>query len=93
MTRHGDNFILSRAQTIFDLLTRKGVRWRVYKSPAAIFLTLRARVREGQDQRYQDLRANCRLREAVLPPEIAGKWPFRPYFCCRKQPIWRTAGA
>ena len=33
---HGDNFILSRAQTIFDLLTRKGVRWRVYKSPPSV---------------------------------------------------------
>ena len=33
---HGDNFFLSRAPTIFDLLTRKGVSWRVYESPPSV---------------------------------------------------------
>ena len=33
------------------------------------------------------------LRKAVLPPEIARKWPFRPYFCRRKQAVCPTAGA
>jgi phospholipase C len=41
---NGDNFILSRAQTIFDLLTRKGVSWRVYESsPSVTMLRMFAR--------------------------------------------------
>lgn len=41
---HGDNFLLSRAQTIYDLLTRKGVSWRVYESePSVTMLRMFAR--------------------------------------------------
>jgi hypothetical protein len=34
----------------------------------------------------------CEKRD-FLPPEIAGKWRFRPYFCHRKQPICLTASS
>ncbi|MDR0781094.1 MAG: hypothetical protein LBF16_10445 [Pseudomonadales bacterium] len=41
---HGDNFLLSRATTIYDLLTRKGVGWRVYESaPSVTMLRMFAR--------------------------------------------------
>lgn len=41
---HGDNFLLSRAQTIFDVLTRHGVGWRVYESfPSVTMLRMFAR--------------------------------------------------
>ena len=41
---HGDNFLLSRAMTIYDLLTRKGVTWRVYESdPSVTMLRMFAR--------------------------------------------------
>jgi phospholipase C len=41
---HGDNFLLSRAATIYDLLTRKGVSWRVYESnPSLSMLRMFAR--------------------------------------------------
>jgi phospholipase C len=41
---NGDNFFLSRAMTIFDLLTRKGVGWRVYESsPSVTMLRMFAR--------------------------------------------------
>lgn len=35
---HGDNFFLSRATTIFDLLSRIrfGIKWRVYESPPSV---------------------------------------------------------
>ena len=40
----GDNFFLSRATTIFDLLTRKRVSWRVYESfPSVTMLRMFAR--------------------------------------------------
>jgi phospholipase C len=40
----GENFALSRATTIFDLLTRKGVGWRVYESyPSVTMLRFFAR--------------------------------------------------
>jgi len=40
----GDNFALSRATTVFDLLTRKGVSWRVYESfPSVTMLRMFAR--------------------------------------------------
>jgi phospholipase C len=40
----GDNFLLSRAQTIYDLLTRNGVSWRVYESePSVTMLRMFAR--------------------------------------------------
>ena len=41
---NGDNFALSRAMTIFDLLTRKGIGWRVYESfPSVTMLRMFAR--------------------------------------------------
>jgi phospholipase C len=41
---NGDNFSLSRAQTIFDLLSRKSVTWRVYESqPSVTMLRMFAR--------------------------------------------------
>ena len=41
---HGDNFVLSRAMTLFDLLTRKKVPWRVYESfPSVAMLRMFAR--------------------------------------------------
>lgn len=41
---HGDNFLLSRAPTIYDLLTRKGVSWKVYESsPSVTMLRMFAR--------------------------------------------------
>jgi phospholipase C len=41
---HGDNFLLSRAETIYDLLTRKSVSWRVYESnPSVTMLRMFAR--------------------------------------------------
>jgi hypothetical protein len=41
---HGDNFLLSRAATIYDLLTRRGVSWRVYESePSVTMLRMFAR--------------------------------------------------
>lgn len=41
---HGDNILLSRAATIYDLLTRKGVSWRVYESgPSVTMLRMFAR--------------------------------------------------
>ena len=40
----GENFQLSRAQTIFDILTRQGVCWRVYESfPSVTMLRMFAR--------------------------------------------------
>lgn len=40
----GDNFLLSRAQTIYDVLTRHGVSWRVYESvPSVTMLRMFAR--------------------------------------------------
>ena len=40
----GDNILLSRAMTIYDLLTRKGVSWRVYESePSVTMLRMFAR--------------------------------------------------
>jgi phospholipase C len=33
---HGDQFALSRAQTIYDVLTQRGVSWRVYESPPSV---------------------------------------------------------
>ena len=40
----GDNFSLSRAWTIFDLLTRRGVGWRIYESfPSVTMLRMFAR--------------------------------------------------
>lgn len=32
----GDNLYLSRALTIFDVLSRKGIAWRVYESPPSV---------------------------------------------------------
>lgn len=32
----GDNFLLSRTPTIYDVLTRKGISWRVYESAPSI---------------------------------------------------------
>ena len=41
---HGDNVALSRALTIFDVLTRKGIGWRVYESfPSVTMLRMFAR--------------------------------------------------
>lgn len=41
---NSDNFSLSRAMTIFDLLTRKGIGWRVYESfPSIAMLRMFAR--------------------------------------------------
>ena len=41
---HADNFQLSRATTIFDVLTRRGVGWRVYESfPSVTMLRMFAR--------------------------------------------------
>ena len=41
---HGDNFYLSRAPTIFDLLSRQGRSWRVYESfPSVAMLRFFAR--------------------------------------------------
>jgi len=41
---HGDNFLLSRAPTIYDFLARKGVSFRVYESfPSATMLRMFAR--------------------------------------------------
>jgi phospholipase C len=41
---HGDNFLLSRAETIYDVLTKKGVSWRVYESaPSVTMLRMFAR--------------------------------------------------
>jgi phospholipase C len=41
---NGDSFALSRAMTIFDLLTRKGIGWRVYESfPSVTMLRMFAR--------------------------------------------------
>jgi hypothetical protein len=41
---NADNFLLSRAPTIYDLLTRKGVSWRVYESePSVTMLRMFAR--------------------------------------------------
>src|SRR5262249_40619162 len=40
----GDDFALSRAMSIFDLLTRKGIGWRVYESfPSVAMLRMFAR--------------------------------------------------
>ena len=40
----GDNFLLSRAPTIYDMLTRKGISWRVYESaPSVSMLRMFAR--------------------------------------------------
>jgi hypothetical protein len=38
--RHDDNFYLSRAPTIFDFLTRKGIEWRVYESFPSIAMLI-----------------------------------------------------
>lgn len=41
---HGDNFVLSRAESIYDVLTKKGVSWRVYEStPSVTMLRMFAR--------------------------------------------------
>jgi len=41
---HGDNFLLSRAETIYDLLTKQGISWRVYESnPSVTMLRMFAR--------------------------------------------------
>lgn len=41
---HGDNFLLSRATTVYDILSRNGVSWRVYESnPSVTMLRMFAR--------------------------------------------------
>jgi phospholipase C len=41
---HGDNFLLSRAETIYDVLTKRGISWRVYESnPSVTMLRMFAR--------------------------------------------------
>lgn len=41
---HGDNFLLFRALSIYDLLTKRGVSWRVYESnPSVTMLRMFAR--------------------------------------------------
>jgi phospholipase C len=41
---HADNFLLSRAETIFDLLTKRGISWRIYESnPSVAMLRMFAR--------------------------------------------------
>ena len=41
---HGDNFVLSRARSIYDVLTQKGISWRVYESyPSVTMLRMFAR--------------------------------------------------
>jgi phospholipase C len=41
---HGDNFLLSRAESIYDFLTKQGVSWRVYESaPSVTMLRMFAR--------------------------------------------------
>jgi hypothetical protein len=41
---HGDNFLLSRAPTIYDWLTKRGISWRVYESfPSVTMLRFFAR--------------------------------------------------
>ncbi|MCB9646273.1 MAG: hypothetical protein H6730_06700 [Deltaproteobacteria bacterium] len=41
---NGDNFLLSRATTIYDLMTRRGLTWRVYEStPSVTMLRMFAR--------------------------------------------------
>ena len=41
---HGDNFLLSRAPTIYDILSRNGISWRVYESnPSVTMLRMFAR--------------------------------------------------
>lgn len=48
---HGEEFYLSRAMTIFDLLTRRGVDWRVYESfPSVTMLRMFARYAGDRDR-------------------------------------------
>jgi phospholipase C len=46
----GENFVLSRAMSIFDLLTRKGIGWRIYESfPSVATLRMFARYATDND--------------------------------------------
>jgi phospholipase C len=48
---HGDNFQLSRAQTIIDVLEKRGVSWRVYESaPSVAMLRMFARYASNTDR-------------------------------------------
>ena len=56
---HGDNFLLSRVPTIYDVLTKKGVSWRVYKSnPSVTMLRMFARYATDEVKPIADLPAD-----------------------------------
>lgn len=74
---HGDNFAMSRAHTIFDLLTRKGVSWRVYESyPSVTMLRFFARYATDTtnivriDQLEQDIQSGNLPAVTVIDPAM-----------------------
>ena len=64
---HGDNFQLSRALTIYDFLTRKGVGWRVYESDPSVTM-LRMYARYATDN--VNIRSFSRLAEDVANGDL-----------------------
>ena len=66
---NGDNFLLSRATTIYDLLTRKGVSLRVYESEPSVTM-LRMFARYATDT--TDIVPLARLQADAGRPQPAG---------------------
>jgi phospholipase C len=65
---NGDNFFLSRAMTIFDLLSRKGVDWRVYESfPSVTMLRMFARYAADNTNIVKLDRLNGDVEQGNLP--------------------------
>jgi phospholipase C len=65
---HGDNFLLSRAETIYDVLTKKGVSWRVYESfPSVTMLRMFARYATNDIDIVRLDRLESDVRDGNLP--------------------------
>lgn len=66
---HGDNFSLSRAATLFDLLSRQGVPWRVYESfPSVAMLRMFARYATDNSNIVRLERLKEDVANGTLPP-------------------------
>ena len=69
---HGEEFYLSRAATIFDLLTRRGVDWRVYESfPSVTMLRMFARYAGDRNRIFRVKRFADDVLTGDLPPFTA----------------------
>ena len=65
-----DNFLLSRAQTIYDVLTRHGVTWRVYESAPSVTMLRMFAGYASDDQNIRPLGEFLADAEAGLLPSF-----------------------